>query len=150
MCYVRRALALAVLCCVTAPVCAFTLSYGTGIKIRGVETKSGQLFLPVTRKKYRNVKIVSKQLFQFAQQCADDCMYPAQEVKITSLNGRRAFTNDKLVIAEVELNQELLLTFLVFKQTNGVSVKGPEEVRFTDRALQNNLEKQVAEMAGTL
>ena len=146
----KRILLAGVLCCLAMPVCAFTFSYGTGIKIQGVEIKSGKLLLPITRKKYRNVKIVSKELFQFLKKCTDECVYPVAEIKITSVDYRRSFTSEDLMIAEVELNQELILTFLVFQKANGISVKAPETVQFTNPMLYGEIEKYLTELIGSL
>lgn len=146
----KRILLAGVLGCLAMPVCAFTFSYGTGIKVRGVEIKSGKLLLPLTHKKYRNVKIVSKDLFEFLKKCTDECVYPAAEIKITSVDYRRSFTSEDLMIVEVELNQDLILTFLVFQKANAVSVKAPETVQFTNPVLYAEIEKYLKELIGSL
>ena len=61
---------------------------------------------------------------------------------------RKAQTNERMFIAQVELNAEVLVTFLVFKNKKGISVKSPEEVIFKDKKLEQEIKNYLKELVG--
>ena len=123
----------------TVPACAFTFSYGNLLDVKDVQNGGGVLVLPQTNKKYTNVKVLSKKVYDFLGQCRTDCAYPVQDAAFTVVDFRKASTREDMLIADVDINEEILLTFLIFKNKKGHSVKTPQPVVFKDK----KLEKQI-------
>lgn len=142
----RRVLMVCVLLGGYLPVGAFTFQYGQALTVQGLKQEKGRLVLPVTRKKYRNVKIAARPLYQFLQQCQAVCLYPVDKIEFESTDYRRAFTNENLVIAQVKFNKELIITFLVSRQNGKLTVEGPGEVHFIDTALQQRVYSYLTEL----
>ena len=143
----KRTLA-AVLWVVTAvPVCAFTFSYGDLLDVKEVKNKDGVLQMPLTRKKYKNIKILSGGLYKFLGQCSANCMYPARAKEVEVLEFRAAAGRADMWIADLSLNNDILLTFLVFKNKNGFSVKLPEAVQFKDLGIKKHLQEYMKQFA---
>lgn len=143
----KRALACLCLLLVVTPVRAFTFSYGNLFDVKDVRTENGAPRLPLTRGKYRNIKLLSKQLYVFLGGCRADCRYEAQGSRFAADDYRRAFTNDRMMIADVTFNDEIILTFLVFKNKDGFSVKTPEEAVFKDKELERSVRQNLTELA---
>ena len=74
-------------------------------------------------------------------------MYAVADVVFESVNYRKAFTRSNLLIADIDLNKELALTFLVFKNEDGFFVKAPQEVVFKDKKLQKQIESYLIKLA---
>lgn len=139
-----------VVCLLAGCVCparAFTFSYGHWLDVPQVRQEGGALVLPLTNGKYRNVKVLSKDVYDFLLQCRQDCRYEADQVEFVSTDYRRALTHERMLIAEVELNGELMLTYLAFKNKNGISVKAPAAVTFRDQKLARRIQDYVATLA---
>lgn len=149
--FVKRALgSIACLLITTCPACAFTLSYGSLFDVPDVQVRDKIIRLPLTQKKYRNVKVLSREVYQFLKQCEQDCQYwPSGDTfDITDL--RRARTHEHMLIAAVAINRDIEITFLVFKNKDGFSVKTPDVVQFKDERLQREIEKALVERAGQI
>ena len=147
MFYIKRALVVLGLVVATFPACAFTFSYGNLLDVKEVKNKNGVLQLPLTRKKYKNVKILSKELYEFVRQCSADCRYAAGTPEWEMAEFRAVQSRQDMWIADVSVNGELLLTCLVFKNKNGLSIKFPQEVRFTDNAFKEQMRQYVEQFA---
>ena len=144
---VKRALAVFLLAVVTAPAYAFTFSYGNLFEVKEVKNAGGVLQLPLTRKKYKNVKILSKELYGFLRACPSDCTYVQSEIKLETAEYRAAASRQDMWIADVSVNGDILLTCLVFKSKKGFDIKLPEKVHFTDAAFQTRIRKFVEQTA---
>lgn len=148
MFWFKRAPLVALAVCLWAvPACAFTFSYGNFFEIKDVQNQSGAPVLPLAGGKYRNVKIVSRELYRFLSQCAADCRYGAQEARFESSDYRQAFTNERMLIADVEFNGEIILTFLAFKNKDGIRVQAPREAVFKDGKLKERVLRYVKTLA---
>jgi len=148
MFYSKRALGVGILCVgLAATACAFDFSYGTFFEVKNVKNKDGVLQLPLSRKKYKNVKVLSKELYGFLKQCSENCKYPAQNTLFRTEEFRQAATNEQLFIADISFNDEILLTFLVFNNPDKIRVKFPEAVLFTDENLKKSIEKFIKQQA---
>ena len=143
----RRTLGVLVSCLLAVPACAFTFSYGSLFDVVGVESQNGIVELPLTHKKYANVKLLSKPMYDFLQACEQDCTYPTLHRKFSIAEYRVAASNSKMLIVQVQFNEDLLLTVLVFKNKEKVSVKLPEVVQFKDKNLQKKVEQTVLQLA---
>lgn len=139
------ALGLSLLLCSAAH--AFTFSYGSLFDVKDVKNENGVLLMPLAGGKYKNVKVLDKDVYRFLQQCKKDCRYDVQEVQFSSADYRKALTNDKMLIADVDFNGQIALTFLVFKNKKGFWVKAPEEAVFKDRKLEERVKAYVTRLA---
>ncbi len=146
MFWLKRTLGLGLLCC-AVPACAFTFSYGNLFDVKDIRQDNGVVVLPVSDGKYKNVKVLSKQVYDFLSQCKADCRYSADGAEFASVDYRQAFTNERLLIADVDFNSEITLTFLVFKNKDGFWVKPPKEVVFKDTRLQSRVQKYLIRLA---
>ena len=147
MFFYRRTLGVLVSCLLAVPACAFTFSYGSLFNVVGVESQDGIVKLPLTRKKYTNVKVLSKPMYNFLQACERDCTYPISQQKFNVTEYRVAASDSKMLIVQVKFNEDLLLTVLAFKNKEKVSVKFPETVRFKDKNLQKQVQQTVLQLA---
>lgn len=147
MCFLKRTLAAALWVVVAVPVCAFTFSYGDLLDVKEVKNKDGALQMPLTRKKYKNVKVLSGSLYKFLKECSADCVYSVREKEVEVLELRAAANRTDMWIADLSLNGDISLTFLVFKNKNGFSVKLPEAVQFKDLAFKKHLQEYMKQVA---
>ena len=144
MFYVKRALLIGWLVCgLIGTAYAFTFSYGDAFSVSGIEQDSGQLVLPLSSKKYRDVKLTSKKLYQFLKQCQSDCTYPVKQTVFVCTDFHYAFSNENILIADVEFNKEIIVTFLVMKQSDQIRVQLPKEVVFKDTALWQQVQEEL-------
>lgn len=125
------------LCSMT--LCAFDLQYGSYFTVGNVRIDAGKLLLPVENKKYKNIKVLSQKLFDFLNGCEADCAYAAPDIQFESEDYRKAFSNDRMLIADVSFNREIAVTFLIFKNENGFSIKTPSDFKFTDKRLEKEV-----------
>lgn len=146
MFWLKRMLALGSLLC-AVPACAFTFSYGNLFDVKDVKNEGGVLQLPLSGGKYKNVKILEKDVYDFLLQCKTDCRYLAESTQFVSVDYRQAFTNERMLIADVDFNNEVTLTFLVFKNKDSFSVKAPQEAVFKDKKLQKQVKKYLIRLA---
>lgn len=143
MFWLKRILAVGAIASFTLPVCAFTFSYGSWLDIKGVEKVNNRVQLPLTRKKYKNVKITDKSLYQFLNRCQTDCQYPQPKQDFEIIESRAATSREGMWIADIEFNGEIILTVLVFENKKGLAVKLPDVVEFKDKAFQKQIEKAI-------
>lgn len=130
-----------------APACAFTFSYGGFFDVKDVQNENGVLTLPLSRGKYKDVKVLDKNLYDFLHVCRGPCRYEVQEIKFQSTDYRIAFTNEDLLIADIDFNDEIALTFLVGKKETGFWIKTPDEVVFRDETLRWRVEEHLVRLA---
>lgn len=143
----RRALGVCLCVLLATTARAFTFSYGKFLDVKDVHNTGGVLQLPLTNKKYTNVRVLSKKVYDFLQQCTADCVYPATEVQFDCSDHRRAENNRHMLIATIMLNGDIQLTVLAFKNKHGISVKFPETVQFADDKLLGQLRQYVTQLA---
>lgn len=143
----RRVLAVSVLCLAACAAYAFTFSYGEIFDVQDVQNKNGILLMPLTNGKYKNVKVLSKDVYRFLSDCRLDCHYLAVGNEFASTDYRQAFTREGMLIADVDFNQEIAVTFLVFKNKDGFSVKAPETVVFKDKKILKQVEQYLKNLA---
>lgn len=146
MIWFKRALA-SCLCFCAVSACAFTFSYGNLFEVKDVQNQGGALVLPLARGKYKNVKVLSKDVYDFLLQCKKDCRYAAPGAGFSSSDYRKAFTNERMMIADVDFNGEIILTFIVFKNKDGYSVKTPAEAVFKDKKLEKRVRAYLTDLA---
>ena len=133
--------------CNAVAACAFTFTYGNYFTVNNIKHKNGIVILPLAHGKYKNVKVLSKELYQFLGKCEITCHLDVSNVQFASSDYRKAFTNENMMIADVTFNEEIIVTFLVFKNRKGFSVKTPEEVVFTDKKLETEVREYLQALA---
>ena len=144
---VKCTLAAVVFLALAIPACAFTFSYGNLLDVPEVKNKEGVLQMPLTRKKYKNVKVLSKQLYRFMKHCTSDCNYEPDGAKLEVTSFRAAATRADMWIADVSVNSEIGITCLVFKNGNEFSIKLPDVVKFKNAAFKKDLQKYIEKYA---
>lgn len=147
MIWCKRApvLCLALLLCSAAH--AFVFSYGSLFEVKDVKQEKGVLLLPLAGGKYKNVKILDKDVYSFLKQCTKDCRYETTQAQFACKDYRQAFTNKQMLIADVDFNGQIALTFLVFKNEKGFWVKTPQEAVFKDRKLEEQVKDCLIRLA---
>lgn len=135
--------ALLALCLLTPTLHALDVSYGRFLKITHLKRTDEKLILPVERKKYYNVRILSKSTYQFVKVCQLPCVQAVAEVKVTVDSVRAAKERPDMWIATVAFNQDWQGTFLVFRQGNKYSVKPPAHLIFLQQALKQKTEAAI-------
>lgn len=147
MFWIRRALVLCLGVLWAGPVCAFTFSYGNLLEVKDVQNKNGTLMLPITKRKYNNVKVLAKKVYSFLEQCKKDCRYETAGKKFEIAQFRLASSREDMLIVQVDIQQEIRLTFLVFKGKKTPFIKAPNEVVFKDKKWEAAIYQQLKELA---
>ena len=147
MFWCKRASALCAALLLGSAAHAFTFSYGSLFDVKDVKNENGVLLMPLSSGKYKNVKVLDKDIYDFLLQCTKDCRYAVQDAQFVSVDYRKALTNERMLIADVDFNGQLALTFLVFKNKNGFRVKTPDEAVFKDRKLEQRVKAYITRLA---
>ena len=147
MFYLRRTLGVMACLCWTVPACAFTFSYGSLFAVKDVQVKNGVLLLPRTSRKYTNVRVLSRPVYEQLLQCQKDCSYPVTEKQFSSADYRRAGASGSMLIVQVQFNQDIQLTVLAFKEKGNISLRMPPAIVFKDKDLERRVRQYVTELA---
>ncbi len=129
----KRAVWLAVLLLSAVGLRALDLQYGTLFTVRGIGVDNGRPVMPVTRGKYVNVRVLDKATYHLLKTCASICVQNGAEGKFEISRFRPAKTRANMWIADVDVDNKWLLTFLVFKQQNGLSFIAPSALDIADK-----------------
>ena len=122
---------------------ALDVSYGNFLKITDIKRTADGIFLPAERKEYHNIRILSKQTYQFVKRCQEPCVQDVLTVQVSAAEVRPAQTQPNMWIVSVALNQDWLLTTLVFGRKDKYEVRFPKQVRFLDPTLKKRVEESV-------
>lgn len=142
----RASLALAVLSC-PWNLRALTVSYGPLFEVLNVSRPADKVTLPLSRGKYANIRILTRETLDFVKTCPEPCVQEAGSGEIKVEEFRAAKTRGGMWIADVSFDGQWLVTFLVFQNKNGYSVKPPEDFRFVQDDLRRRVEKTLASVA---
>ncbi|MBR3604211.1 MAG: hypothetical protein IKL48_06045 [Elusimicrobiaceae bacterium] len=143
----RRVLVIWICLLAANAACAFTFSYGRFFDVEDVKYENDVLKMPLAQGKYKNVKILSQKVYRFLLDCEKDCQYQVPAITFETVDYRKAFTQEGMLIADVDFNGEIALTFLVFKNKKGFLIKTPKEIIFKDKKLQKQVEIYLKELA---
>ncbi len=135
--------ALVGLCLLTPTLHAWNVSYGSYLKITGITRTEGRILLPVERKKFYNVRILSQNTYQFVRTCQPPCRQAVTDVNVDVLHVRAAKEQPDMWIATVAFNQDWQGTFLVFRRGDTYSVKPPAHLIFLQQALKQKTEAAI-------
>lgn len=143
----RRAVFTLAVLCLSWNLRALTVSYGSFFEVLNVSRPADEVTLPLTRGKYADVRILTRETFNFVKTCPERCVQDAGTGEINVEEIRAAKTRGGMWIADVSFDGKWLVTFLVFKNKNGYGVKAPENFRFVDEALRLRTEEILAAAA---
>ena len=122
---------------------ALDVSYGSFLKITGIERAEGKIVLPTERKKYHNVRILGKDTYQFVKSCTAPCVQSVQTVEIVVTDVRPAKERSDMWIATVAFNQAWQVTFLVFRNGETYQIKIPVNLFFLQRTFKKRTEEVI-------
>ena len=132
------------LCLLLAPALhALDVSYGNFLTITGIERSEGKIKLPIERKKYRNIRILSKSTYQFVIACSSKCVQDIAEVQVTVSDVYPAKERPDMWMVTCSFNQDWQGTFLVFRRGEKYSIKSPANLIFQQDVLKNKTEELV-------
>lgn len=142
----RRTLVVLLILVPCSSACALDVVYGPFFKIRGVELRQGRPVLPLTNKKYANVRILDEQTYRWLASCKTAvCSQPTVPGKTEVSFLRAAKTREGMWIADVAADGHWLLTVLVFANPQGYEVVVPNVILITQSAWREQIEKQVTQ-----
>lgn len=133
--------------CLAIPAGALNLTYGQAFTVEKITRQNAAVQLPLSRGKYANVKLLTRSVYEFLTTCKTPCRLERDTVTFTVQDFRAAKTHSGMWIAEVEINGEIALTFLVFKQGGQFSIKPPEPVKFLDETLLEAIKTRLKALA---
>lgn len=133
--------------CWAMPADALNLMYGQAFTVEKITRQNATVQLPLSRGKYANVKLLTRPVYEFLTTCKTHCRLERDTVNFTVQDFRAAKTRRGMWIADVEINGEIALTFLVFKQGGTFSIKPPEPVKFLDETLLENIKNRLKALA---
>ena len=133
--------------CWAMPAGALDLMYGQAFTVENITRQNAAVQLPLSRGKYANVKLLTRPVYEFLTVCKTPCRLVRNTVDFAVQDFRVAQTRSGMWIAEVEINGEIALTFLVFKQGGQFSIKPPEPVKFLDKALLDDIKTRLKGLA---
>ena len=131
--------------------CALDVTYGSFFTVRGIAQKDGRPVLPLTRGQYANVRILDKDTWASLSACKSTlCRQKASggETEVVSL--RAAKTRPGMWIADISVDRRWLLTFLVFQNTRGYSVKAPEVIHIENEDWLHQLKQRILDAVARL
>lgn len=109
---------------------AFDWQYGELFEIRGIEMQQGWPVMPLTRGKYANVRVLNKETFDLLRTCQQKhCKQTAQTGSAEIESWRAARTRTGMWIADVKVDEQWLLTFLIFQTDKHIRFVPPDCIR---------------------
>lgn len=126
---------------------AFKVQVGTFFEIDKIAYKKGRLALPVTRRKYHNVRVLERDTFLWLATCQNKeiCKQEVPSLSFSLERLRAASTHKGMWIADVSFGEKWLVTFLVFKQKEGYSLKAPDVFNYLDVPYGRQVEKVIVQ-----
>lgn len=144
MFWFRRALAVTLVCGVSLSACALDVIYGSFFNVQGITIEQGRPAMPLTRKKYTNVRILDEETYRWLLSCKTElCSQSFVEGNTQILSLRAAKTRPGMWIAQVAVDQRWLLTFLVFQNPDGFGFVVPDTVLITNTHWREQIEHQL-------
>ncbi|MGN0023820.1 MAG: hypothetical protein ACI351_00080 [Candidatus Avelusimicrobium sp.] len=126
---------------------ALTVSYGSFFEVSGVVRAADKVLLPLTRGKYANIRVLTRETLDVVKNCSESCVQDAGAGEIKIEDFRAAKTSGGMWIADVSVDGRWLITFLIFQNKNGYGIKPPDEVQFLDKILLVRTERALAALA---
>lgn len=143
MLFKRTVLLAVLLSLAVCDLCAFDFSYGSFFTVKGIENKKGKILLPLSRGEYANIRILTAEIHQFLASCKEDCSFDIKNAPFSVYALRAAKKRKNMWIADVKWGEDWLITFLIFKNSEGCSAVIPENFIFLSDELKNQVEQQL-------
>lgn len=113
---------------------ALDWQYGELFEIRGIERPQGHPVMPLTRGKYANVRVLGKETFDLLHTCQQKlCKQAAQAGAAEIASWRAARTRPGMWIADVAVDGQWLLTFLIFQTNQKIRFVVPDCIQVLDQ-----------------
>lgn len=126
------------------PSCAWEVVYGPFFIIRGITRERQRIVLPLSRKKYANVRVLDEKTYRWLQACQTErCHQPQAQGQTEVVSVRAAQTRQGMWIAEVAIDQRWLITLLVFQNPTGYGIVSPEVMEITQADWYRQVQQQV-------
>lgn len=119
----------------------FKVQVGSFFEIDKITQRKGRLVLPVTRRKYHDVRVLDRDTFAWLLTCGEQsvCKQAIASVPFQIEQIRPAQTRADMWIADVSFADKWLITFLLFKNGNDFSLQEPKVFKFLDSQLQTQV-----------
>lgn len=115
---------------------ALEVQVGSSFIISGATRSAGHVELPLQRGQYANVRILSKETYDFVRTCTVPCRQTLPVVVPAVSRVRPAASRPGMWIADVSFSAAWQVTFLVFQKGDGFTLKSPEHFQFLDSGLE--------------
>ncbi len=131
----------------TSQLHAFKVEVGSFFVIDGVRVKDGQVYLPLTRRKYNDIRILDRDTYVRLQGCKDKkvCTQPLAQAAVKVESIRPAQTRENCWIADVSFGGKWLVVFLVFKENGKLRVQAPAKFKFLDNTFRQQAQRVIQE-----
>jgi len=127
---------------------ALDVQAGRFFRVEHISLRNGKWVMPVEKRKYRNIRILDKDTFLLLGKCREKetCNQPLEDVFIKVESVRAVKTREDMWLADVSFSDKWEVTFLVFKNEKGFSVKKPKHFIFLDTALEKEVTHQIEQV----
>lgn len=133
MFFFKRAAVLGAVLLAAGALRALEVQYGTLFTVSAITLENGRPVLPLTRGKYANVRVLGRETYRLLQHCAPVCRQEGSGERTEIFSFRAAKTRPDMWIADVSVDGQWLLTFLVFKNKDGFRVIAPKDITVSDQ-----------------
>lgn len=132
----------------SSPLYALDATVGTFFRVEHISFRKGKMVLPTEKRKYHNIRILDKNTFLQVGKCQEQpaCKLKLEKAVVKVGTVRAASTRPDMWIAEVSFSDKWEITFLVFKNKDGLSVKRPKHFVFLDDGLEKEVTKQIEQV----
>lgn len=124
---------------------ALEVQVGSSFIISGVTRPAGQVELPLQRGQYANVRILSKETYDFVRTCTMPCRQALPVAAPAVSQVRSAASRPGMWIADVLFGAGWQVTFLVFQKGDEFTLKPPEHFKFLDSGLETSTRQAVVQ-----
>ena len=103
--------------------------------------------MPVTRRKYHNIRVLDRETFLWLETCQNKevCRQEISSLPFALEMLRTVSTREGMWIADVSFGEKWLVTFLLFKQGSDYSLKIPDAFKFLDIHYAQQIEKMIVQ-----
>ncbi|MBO4674973.1 MAG: hypothetical protein J5601_02670 [Elusimicrobiaceae bacterium] len=126
---------------------AFEVQVGTFFEIEKIAYKKGHLVMPVTHRKYHDVRVLDQETFLWLETCQNKevCKQAVTLLPFALEHLRPVSTDKEMWIADVSFGEKWLVTFLIFKQGNKYLLKVPDVFKFLDIRYGQQVEEMIVQ-----
>ncbi len=126
---------------------ALEVQVGRSFKIVNIVRTPGKIILPVERKQYRNIRLLTSRMREFLLTCESPCHLPDAPPFVQVSDVRPALTRPDTWLVDVNVYHTWQLTFLVFKTGEEYRIKSPQDLKFLDESFEKRVHAVVVRAA---